>query len=107
DEPQDQPADCRLATSRFTDEPERLAAMQVQVDAVDRAYLSDRSAQDAALDREALGQPAHLDERPVRIDRRDRRDARVDGADAHFAATSVPAASASGRRQSPVAADAW
>ena len=56
DEPQQQPADGRLAAARLADEAERLAAPDLEAHAVDGLDLADRPLQDAARDREVLDQ---------------------------------------------------
>ena len=63
DEPQQQPPDRRLAAARFADEPQRLAARDLEADAVDRLDDGDRPLQDPAADREVLDEIADLDER--------------------------------------------
>ena len=62
DEAQQQPPDRRLAAARLADEPERLAAPDVEAHVVDGLDVGDRPLQDPALHREMLDQVAHLDE---------------------------------------------
>ena len=62
DEAQQQPPDRRLAAAGLADEPERLAAADVEAHVVDGLDLGDRPLQDPALHREMLDEVAHLDE---------------------------------------------
>ena len=61
-EPQHEPADRRLAAARLADQPERLAALDLEGDVVDGLDLGDGPLQHAAAHREVLHQVAHLDE---------------------------------------------
>src|ERR687897_3032843 len=62
-EPQDRAPDRRLAAAGLADEPERLAAANLERDVVDGADVTDVPIQDeTALDREVDLQPIHLDE---------------------------------------------
>ena len=54
DEPQQQPADGRLAAARLAHETERLAARDLEVDAVHGAHLGHGALQDARSDGEGL-----------------------------------------------------
>ena len=65
DEPQDEPADRRLAAARLADEPERLAPPDLEADAVDRLDRGDRPLQDPAPDREVLDEVPDADQRAV------------------------------------------
>ena len=67
DEAQEQPPDRRLAAARLADQPEGLAAADVEADAVDRLDGGDRPLQHPAADREVLDEVADLDQRPVGI----------------------------------------
>ena len=58
DEAQDQPPDGRLAAARLADQPERLAAPDLEAHAVDGLDLADRALQDPAADREVLDEVA-------------------------------------------------
>ena len=63
DEAQQQPPDRRLAAARLADEPERLAAPDLEAHAVHGLDHADGALQDAAPDREVLDQVLDLDER--------------------------------------------
>ena len=63
DEPEQQPADGRLAAARLADEAERLAPADLEAHAVDGLDEPDGPLEDAALDREVLDQVADDDER--------------------------------------------
>ena len=65
EEAQDHPADRRLAAARLADEPERLAAPDVERDAVDRLDRADLALEDTAADREVLDEVRDADQRPV------------------------------------------
>jgi hypothetical protein len=62
DEAQEEPADGRLAAARLTDEADRLAAADDEVDAVDRLDRPDRPLEEAALDRKVLHEATQLHE---------------------------------------------
>ena len=66
----DRPADRGLAAARFTDEPERLAALDRERDIVDRLDVADVPVEhDPALDREVDLEIGDLDERPRSVRR--------------------------------------
>ena len=54
EQPQQHAAERRLARARLADEPDGLAGLDREVDAVDRAHVADGAPQHAALDREVL-----------------------------------------------------
>ena len=56
DQPDDRPAERRLAAARLADDAEGLALRDGQIDAVDGAHRPDRVLEDAGLDREVLDQ---------------------------------------------------
>jgi hypothetical protein len=67
-EPQDRPADGRLAAAGLADETERLPATDRQRHVVDGADVADVAVEDEpALDREVLLQVLQLDERPSAV----------------------------------------
>src|SRR5207248_1048247 len=62
-EQQDAPAGRRLAATALADQPQRLPAAKIEVDAVDRPNLANHAAREDALgDGEVLPQPRHLEE---------------------------------------------
>ncbi len=61
----DRPAERRLAAARLTDDTERLAPLDRQIDAVDGAHRADRVLEDAGLDREVLDQALDAEQRVV------------------------------------------
>ena len=61
-EPHEESPERGLATPRLADDTERLAATQLEVDAVDRADVPDGTPQDAALDRVVLLQAGGLED---------------------------------------------
>ncbi len=66
---QQRPADRRLAAARLADEPERLAALDRQRDAVDRVHVADVPVHDdPAPDREPDPEVVHLDERAAPLE---------------------------------------
>ena len=67
DEPQDEPTDGRLAAARLADQAERLAAPDVEADAVDGLDRGDRPLHDPAPDREVLDEVPDPDERAIRV----------------------------------------
>ncbi len=52
----------RLAATRLADQPERLAALDAERDAVDRPYVPDRRAEEPGPDREVLDEPLDAEE---------------------------------------------
>ena len=70
-EPQDAAAHRRLAAAAFADQPQGLAAVHREVDAVDRLDVADMAARDHPLgDREVHLEAAHLQQRRRVIDHR-------------------------------------
>jgi hypothetical protein len=64
-EPQDAASGRGLAAAALTNQPQRLAALDVEIDAVDRLHVADLACQHDALgDREVHGKAAHLEKRP-------------------------------------------
>ena len=59
----DGPAEGGLAAAGLTDERERLAAVDLEVDAVDRVDRADLAPQDPAVDREVLLEAVHREQR--------------------------------------------
>ena len=69
DQPQHEAADGRLAAARLAHHRERLAFLDMEVDAIDRADMRRGAAEDTALHREVLGQPFDLEQRAHGWDR--------------------------------------
>ena len=57
DQPEQRPPERRLAAARLADQAERLAAADLEVDAVDGLHVADRAPQEPLLDREVLLEP--------------------------------------------------
>ena len=94
DQPQQQPPDRGLARARLANEPERLAATDLEAHAGHRLDDGDRPVEEPAPDREVLDEVAHLDERRLALRAgvaRRRHGRRVDGG--HEAPASAGAAS--------------
>src|SRR4029453_6754875 len=53
----------RLAAAGFTDQPKRFAAVDVEIDAVDRMNAGDLTAEQPALERKFLGQFCDFEQR--------------------------------------------
>src|SRR5205823_7621984 len=71
-EPQDAAAHRRLAATALADQPQGFAALDRQIDAVDRLHVADMAARDHSLgDREVHPQPTYLQKR-LRLGARDR-----------------------------------
>ena len=69
DQAEQEPAHGRLPAAGFADEPERLAAADLEVDPVHGLHEPDRALEDPAPDREVLDEVADLDERRLAADR--------------------------------------
>ena len=65
DQAQHQPAEGGLAAARFADHAQRLAGLQREVDAVDRAHRAADAAEQPAPHREVLDQAVHVQQRRV------------------------------------------
>src|SRR4029077_18517786 len=63
DQPQDRPAQGGLAAPRLAHQPQRLALIDIQVDAVDSLDVADGSLEQAATDRKVGAQPSHPQQR--------------------------------------------
>ncbi len=62
DQPDQRPPERRLPAARLADQPERLAAADLDVDAVDGLDVADRPPQQAVVDREVLLDPLRIEQ---------------------------------------------
>ncbi len=70
DQADERPAEGRLAAAGLADEPEDLAALDLEADVVDGLHVADLAAEDAAVDRVVLDEVLDVDERLLCLGRR-------------------------------------